>query len=540
MHRHPTHSAFSLVELLISVGIIVLIFVIMFPVYGNARRRSKATRCMTNQRQVVTAILMQAENHGNHFPLANEVWKPFDDSKRVLRCPDAPTQENGYGYFTTLAGVRTDAFAQPDEASLTMDCTDTASNLIRTPADIAYRHHGHVAYVSFADGHIERRNIAYGIYSAGKNNCGQVGDGTTKDCHTFVPIRDPVFPVAVSTGVQHSLVLTSMGSLWAWGDNSSGQLGVSSAKPCLNPIKIKGLDDVVKISSSAFSSFALRADGTVWVWGSNIYGELGDGTHRDRDTPRRVPGLSDVVDISGGIYHVLAVRRDGSVWAWGNNEYRQCGISSASVKYQTTPVRVHGLTSIQTVSAGYAHSLALTKDGQILAWGANQYGQLGNGTGITSATPQPVLGLPRVNGISADTYSIAFTDDTIFAWGIWEPRGPEELGKLRPGDPVLPWYTARPIDLLSAGTSPGRIRTACIGSFSLFVLHDDGVVWAFGDHVPGHDTQDKIYDMKDMESLGKALKPVNVAWKGQPIDYLQGVQAIANRGFHSMVIVNPK
>ena len=103
----------------------------------------------------------------------------------------------------------------------------------------------------------------------------------------------------------------------------------------------------------------------------------------------RVSGLTSVITVSAGSGHSLALTNDGSVWAWGNDFFGQLG-NDFPLLNQPTPVPVSGLTGV-TVSAGGNHSLVLTNDGKVWAWGNDQSGQLGNNAPLQSqAAPVPV------------------------------------------------------------------------------------------------------------------------------------------------------
>ncbi|MGW7671901.1 RCC1 domain-containing protein [Streptomyces sp. NPDC054775] len=201
----------------------------------------------------------------------------------------------------------------------------------------------------------------------------------------------------------------------AWGDNGSGQLGDGTTINRSTPVSVcapgrtapctRFLTDVVGIAAGTTNSLALRKDGTVLAWGDNGSGQLGDGTTVNRRTPVRVcaPGqiapctrfLTDVVDIAAGTSHSLALRKDGTVLAWGNNGGGQLGDGTSANR--TTPVRVCApgqtapctrfLTHVHTIAAGRTHSLALGKDGTAFAWGENGFGELGDGTNTNRRAP---------------------------------------------------------------------------------------------------------------------------------------------------------
>ena len=89
--------------------------------------------------------------------------------------------------------------------------------------------------------------------------------------------------IAVSTGGTHTVAITTDGGLWAWGRNNRGQLGDGTRTDRYSPLKI--MDGVYYVSAGGVRTMALKSDGSLWGWGDNRHGQLGDGTTRDRNRP---------------------------------------------------------------------------------------------------------------------------------------------------------------------------------------------------------------------------------------------------------------
>ncbi|WP_218154710.1 hypothetical protein [Paenibacillus sp. UNC496MF] len=232
------------------------------------------------------------------------------------------------------------------------------------------------------------------VWAWGRNDSGQLGDGTVSDFYYYhytpsqVKGLDSV--VAVAAGGLFSLALKSDGTVWEWGSSYDDDENLA---PRPTPVQVKGLDNVIGLAAGLRHSLALTSDGSVWAWGGNDQGQLGDGTTTFRSVPAQLPGLANVVSLATGNDHNLALEGDGTVWAWGDNRSGQLGDGGTSQRLN--PIQVQGLDSVTALTAGDNHSLALKRDGTVWAWGDNQGGQLGGGSAADRFIPVEVQGLDR-------------------------------------------------------------------------------------------------------------------------------------------------
>ena len=145
------------------------------------------------------------------------------------------------------------------------------------------------------------------------------------------------------------------------------------------------------LSTKNAHSAALRPDNTLWTWGDNDYGQLGDETETMRLAPVQVGTDADWAQVSAGGQHTLGIKTDQTLWAWGRNTFGQLGDDTDQKR--KTPVQIIAQQEIETdtgketvsyttweaVSAGAWHTMGLTPDGKLWAWGHNYYGELGTG-----------------------------------------------------------------------------------------------------------------------------------------------------------------
>lgn len=161
------------------------------------------------------------------------------------------------------------------------------------------------------------------------------------------------------------------------------------------PERVPNLDDIVQVAAGAAHSVALDGSGDVWVWGSNEHGQLATSGSAQSSTPQKVnlslPARTVVADGDG--HFSLALLTDGTVWGWGRNSEGQLGNGSTS-DANPEPGQVSGLGDVTGIAVGGKHSLAITADGSVWAWGQGGDGQLGDGARARRITPVRVINLP--------------------------------------------------------------------------------------------------------------------------------------------------
>ncbi|KAK7817374.1 e3 isg15--protein ligase herc6 [Quercus suber] len=147
------------------------------------------------------------------------------------------------------------------------------------------------------------------------------------------------------------------------------------------------------MSSAVVMSFGDGSQGAVGLPTSTT------GHGGDAYEPTRVPGLpSDVTSVAAGHYHSLALTSQAQLWAWGRNNEAQLGRGSLDPRDSwNEPKRVEGLDKVN-VCAAFASgvvSAAIGDDGSLWVWGKSKRGQLGLGKGIIEAVvPSRISNVP--------------------------------------------------------------------------------------------------------------------------------------------------
>ena len=386
-----------------------------------------------------------------------------------------------------------------------------------------------------------------GVSCWGRNDDGQLGDGTITPRSTGVRVSGLKDAIALATGERHACAVRLDGSVVCWGADDTGQLGDGGGSDQRTPIAVPGVTGATAVVAGAGFSCAVLADRSVVCWGDDRDGEIGDGA--PGATPRAptpVPGLAGVRSLSAHWQHACAALTDGSVACWGNNASGQLGDGTAVNRAQ--PVAVPGLQSVVAVATGLSHSCAMTAgaircwgdnsqgqlgsnatgtsgpmtqltlvpnvidpvaiaagaqhtcavrlNGQVLCWGQNSSGQLGEGTMTSLPEPIPVAGLANGVKVTAGaTFSCATTNDgAIFCWGD------DHYGQLGNGhDVVRPLAATLPVE--ADQVTAGGAHSCAVGRAVLSGGVDDFVCW-------GSDQAGQLGDNGDEDrSLPTPIKP---------------------------------
>jgi alpha-tubulin suppressor-like RCC1 family protein len=236
-----------------------------------------------------------------------------------------------------------------------------------------------------------------------------------------------VYPVSVSLGPQHSCALASNGTVWCWGADDVGQLGDYGQYPAYAPRPVGGVETALALAVGGDFSCVILPTTGVRCWGKTDRGQGGHDTAQSFIAPSCVTNPDDAllgaISLALGGAHACVVLDDGTVNCWGANDAGQIGDGTTQDRHW--PVPVLGTTDARSVVAGGRHTCVLLKDTTVRCWGADEEGQLGDGSTTAQGTTVTVAnadGTAPLAGVTALAAGDAFTcalmqDATLSCWG---------------------------------------------------------------------------------------------------------------------------
>ncbi|KAL3531784.1 hypothetical protein ACH5RR_005305 [Cinchona calisaya] len=238
---------------------------------------------------------------------------------------------------------------------------------------------------------------------------------------------DPGVKIAsVAAGGRHTLALSDVGQVWGWGYGGEGQLGLGSRIklvasphliPCVEPSSkgtersspipqggINSANQVQKVIGNYIKGIAcggrhsvvITDAGVLLTFGWGLYGQCGQGNMNDVLRPTAVASLLDtkIEVVAAGLWHTVCISTDGRVHAFGGNQFGQLGLGTCTDQAETLPKPLDAPilenNKAKMVSCGARHSAILTENGKVYCWGWNKYGQLGLGDAIDRNSPSQV------------------------------------------------------------------------------------------------------------------------------------------------------
>lgn len=187
----------------------------------------------------------------------------------------------------------------------------------------------------------------------------------------------------LSCGAMHTAALTYEGRLYTWGCNDDGALGRGGPENL--PGLVLGVGAVNSVSTGDSHTLALNTSTSeLYMWGTyrDYDGNMTEHAKQPALIGQELRGkFRNIQQVASGANHSL-VLADGRVYAWGDGDHGQIGRLLRSRRKRVTSLRMEsiGIRNARNIFCGAHHSFVVTHDGQVLAWGLNNYGQLGTGS----------------------------------------------------------------------------------------------------------------------------------------------------------------
>ncbi|KAK1751605.1 alpha-tubulin suppressor protein Aats1 [Echria macrotheca] len=301
------------------------------------------------------------------------------------------------------------------------------------------------------------------LFALGSNGSGQLGIGHREDVSVPKPV--PLPPASsvttIAAGGNHTLLLTSDGTLFGAGDATSGAIGSSPSDSQFH--QLATASPVTHIAASWTASFFTTGSPptALYALGTGLKGELGLGqliirTPSASLVPNFPPQGTHIVDLSASMAHAVAVLSDGSVWGWGAARKGQLGPVPGNEAVVYSPRKIDGVSFAVTraiCGKEFTCLFGTTDDGKMMILGSDKWGVQ---TKAPAATK--ISGWKDVGAGWSNVYVLC-GDGTVVSWGR------DDHGQMVPQD-------------LS------KAAKIAIGSEHALSLSDDGEVtaWGWGEH----------------------------------------------------------
>lgn len=306
---------------------------------------------------------------------------------------------------------------------------------------------------------------------------------------------------------------TTDDEVYSMGTNASGCLGVGDTQSSLVPRSVEVLNGrkVIDIAAGAGPHvLVLTQEGEVYSWGHNSYMQLGNGGSSPGLTPTILSRNLNrkVVAISCGSHHSMVLTDDGEVYAWG---YNNCGqIGSGSTSNQTTPRKVNaciGTKRIVHIACGQTSSLAVTDNGEVYSWGYNGNGQLGVGNNVNQTNPCRITALQNVvivQVVCGYAHTLALSDEgSLYGWGA------NSYGQLGSGN------KANAVTPIQVATGVGRVVLVAAShySHSSAAQNQHGQVYMWGQLRMQSTAQPILTDFGNVDAVFAGFSSPPISWR---------------------------
>ena len=239
------------------------------------------------------------------------------------------------------------------------------------------------------------------VYSWGIGNYGNLGHGDTQDQvapKSILSLKSEVVRM-VAAGAKHSLAVSQSGDVWSFGHGDNGRLGNNVTRGSLVPERTQGkvtTENCIFAAAGESHSACINDKGNVYTWGAGTYGRLGSGGENDQLVPMVVDTLAkvDTIIVACGAFHTCVLTVTGDLWAFGGGLYGKLGLGGQ--ENSMIPVKMprpQNSMPFTQVACGSFHTMAVTENGFVYAWGFGGHGRLGQTNAVDMLTTPMAINL---------------------------------------------------------------------------------------------------------------------------------------------------
>ena len=385
------------------------------------------------------------------------------------------------------AGCSGDDSTDEEAATTVEESTTTEAAELTTTTEAPPPEGLEAATLATGDQHACALDAGGAAWCWGYNRQGQLGDGTFDDAAQPVEVAADVALESLTAGRYFTCGLDADGGAWCWGDNSSGQIGDGTTgaggdtENRAEPTSVSGGHAFSQLAAGQSHVCGIDVDGALWCWGAYPSGQLGLATTEDATQPVRGADGITATDVAASGANTCILDESGAAWCFGNNSFGQLGNGVKDNRAQPVPVAVSGGASFTDIAVGDHHACALDEEGAAWCWGANDAGQLGDGTSQEQLAPVPVDLDAELTAVVAGNAHTCALDVEGAAW-CWGENTDGRLGDAEEGAETPSGEdAASPVAVISATTW----ELLALGEEFTCGLGTDGVAWCWGNNRAG-------------------------------------------------------
>ena len=326
----------------------------------------------------------------------------------------------------------------------------------------------HVASIAAGSGHSCAVTVDGVGFCWGDNSQGALGDNSLTNRPTPTAVAGGQTFSRIAAGRLYSCALTNAGVAYCWGGNTNGALGNGTTALDSVPHPVSGGMVFQAISTGTGSggrqTCAINSTGTGFCWGADGSGQLGNGAPlAPVTTPSAVLVSGTWTQIAAAAFYSCGVRTSGAAFCWGADGFGQLG-NGAPKANTNQPSKVVGGLLFTLVAPGQVHTCGLVTGGAAYCWGSNLNGRLGQDTVTTteSLTPLAVSGGLTFSSLeSGNSFTCGLTaGGTAYCWGY---NASGQLGNGSTDNATAPTLVAGGISFASIAAGTDHVCGVTIG-----------------------------------------------------------------------------